>query len=99
MKPLSILALVMLAGCVPSPEPTIAMQKAPPEAPVFTNDPRFTVVRVAVFEDEIAYGDRRGIYIITDTQTGREFVGVSGVGISETGSHNCGKGCTAQDER
>lgn len=94
---LTIGLLAMLAGC--GPDPTIQMQKAAPEVEAVTTNSRFTVERVAVFVDDIAYNDRRGIYVITDAKTGREFIGVSGIGISETGQHNCGKSCIAQDER
>jgi hypothetical protein len=100
MKPISILALVMLvmlAGC--GPEPTITVQTERSFVPTPEQSTRFKVERVAVFEDAIAYGNRRGIYIITDTETGQEFVGVSGVGVTETGSHTCGKSCIVQDER
>lgn len=45
------------------------------------------VVRVSTFEDKLAYGNARSIYIIRDLQSGKEYVGVSGVGISELGSH------------
>ena len=51
-------------------------------------DDRVQVRRLSVIEDTIAYGDRRGVYLITDTKTGREYIGVSGVGITETGSHD-----------
>lgn len=59
---------------------------------------RVSVERIGVFADSLAYGDRRGIYVVTDNETGREFIGISGVGIAETGSHQAGKTRTA-DER
>lgn len=59
---------------------------------------RFKVERVGVIDDDIAYGDRRGIYVITDRTTGKEYVGVSGVGVSELGSHQAGK-TRVSDER
>jgi len=62
------------------------------------NSPRFTVERVGVVDDSLAYGDRRGIYLIRDKQTDKEFVGVSGIGISELGSHPVGKAIVT-DER
>lgn len=52
---------------------------------------RFRVQMVASFVDKLAYGDVRGVYVITDTTTGQEFVGISGIGISELGSHQSGK--------
>ncbi|MGL5280533.1 MAG: hypothetical protein ACRC8W_02035 [Plesiomonas shigelloides] len=60
---------------------------------------RVTVRKISEFRDTLAYDDYRGVYIITDKDTGREYIGVSGIGISEIGSHGCGKGCTRQDER
>lgn len=64
---------------------------------------RFSVELKGVFRDTLAYGDRRGIYVIKDRESGREYVGVSGIGISELGSHtySCGKNttCTMPDER
>ncbi|WII93005.1 hypothetical protein QEO94_10315 [Kingella negevensis] len=48
---------------------------------------RFAIVRVSVFEDKLAYGNKRGVYVIKDSDTGHEFVGISGVGIAELGSH------------
>ena len=59
---------------------------------------RVTVERVDVVADTLAYGGARGVYVIRDTQTGREFIGVSGVGIAETGDHQSGK-TRVPDER
>jgi hypothetical protein len=59
---------------------------------------RIKIVRTAVFRDDLAYNSVRGVYIITDTQTGKEYIGISGVGISETGSHRAGKS-SVSDER
>lgn len=73
-----------------------AARPSPETAP--PTPPRFSVVRVGVFEDPIAYDQIRSIYLISDAQTGREFVGVSGIGIAETGSHAAGKG-RLEDER
>lgn len=69
-----------------------------PDAIAATDDQRVEVTRVGVFKDEIAYNDVRGVYVIRDKKTGREFIGVSGVGIAETGSHMAGKTIIA-DER
>ena len=59
---------------------------------------RFRVKRVSVFQDDLAYGHQRGIYVIYDSLTGRELVGISGVGIGDLGKHQDGKG-TRRDER
>ena len=94
-RTLMILAALTLAAC--GPEPDMQMQKrqwqqsrAAEPAPV-SDQNRVTVERIGVFRDDLAYGDRRGVYVIRDTTTGREFIGVSGVGIAETGSHQSGK--------
>lgn len=93
--------LLFLAGCAPDPD--TPMQTTSPAA---HNQPemkpavgtRFTVTRVGVFRDTIAYENVRGIYVVTDNQTGTEYVGISGVGIAETGRHSAGK-TSVEDER
>ncbi|QBX06614.1 hypothetical protein H1O16_gp201 [Burkholderia phage BcepSaruman] len=92
MKKYIALAVVAftLAGCGPEPDT--------PLGGVQYTEGRFQVARVGVFRDELAYGDKRGIYTFVDTKTGKEYVGVSGIGIAETGSHSSGKTQT-QDER
>lgn len=83
---------LLCGGCSPEPDTTMGVT-----TPVSTSA-RITVTRIGVIEDSLAYSDRRGIYIITDTKTGKEYVGVSGIGISELGSHSSGK-TTVSDER
>jgi hypothetical protein len=88
---IAITALALtLTAC--SPEPTDNMSVAA------ASDGRVTVKRIAVMNDDLAYQNRRGVYVIVDNKTGREFIGVSGVGIAETGSHGSGKTHT-NDER
>lgn len=92
------LAALALAGCTPAPD--TPMQTT---SPAEHNEPemkpavgaRFSVTRVGVFEDTLAYSNKRGIYVVVDNQTGKEYVGISGVGISELGHHGRG----AEDER
>lgn len=81
----------MLAGC--GPDPDTPMEKVVP-----VEGARFKVERVGVFQDELAYNGRRGIYIIRDTDTGEEYIGISGVGVSELGSHHAGR-TQISDER
>lgn len=59
---------------------------------------RISVNRIGIFEDSVAYRSKRGIYLITDTKTGTEYIGVSGIGISELGTHRQGKQ-NVEDER
>lgn len=55
------------------------------------NTCRIEITRIGVIPDGLAYGRQRGLYIIKDTKTGCEYIGVSGIGISEVGSHQSGK--------
>ena len=82
---------LLIVGC--SPEPDTPMAKVAPQ-----DASRFSIERVGVIRDDLAYNDRRGIYVIIDRKTGCEYVGVSGVGISELGSHQAGK-TYVSDER
>lgn len=93
---------VGLGGCGPSP--TMPMQNQTRNAKEVTakDDVRATVTRIGVFEDDLAYNSKRGVYLIYDNKTGKEYIGVSGIGISELGSHSLMVGkvmTTRQDER
>ncbi len=85
-------ALSLLSGCSPKPDTPLDVQ-----SPGLEN-PRFKVERVGVIRDELAYNNARGIYVIVDRETGKEYVGISGIGIAERGSHLVGKG-RVSDER
>ena len=75
-------AFILMLGCgQPSSEST------PPNMEINATNGRVSIQRIMVFEDDIAYGDKRGIYIIRDHVTNKEFIGVSGIGISELGVH------------
>lgn len=90
---------LLLAGCGPDPDMTMSekQRRYAQDVPV-SDAPRVKVTRIGVFRDDLAYGNKRGVYVITDTATGKEYIGISGVGISETGDHQVGKGRNA-DER
>lgn len=91
----------LFSGCEQQkPHPTLSMETSeePVESVTPPKDSRFKISRVAVFEDSLAYRGRRGVYVVTDTKTGIEYVGISGIGISETGDHRSGKS-TVRDER
>ena len=64
-------------------------QQAQPPVDNFTADnsqnERVKIERIGIINDHLAYNWTRGIYIITDTKTGKEYIGVSGIGISEVG--------------
>lgn len=80
------LASFALSGCDTNVD---VQMRISPQTNTFES--RVTVTRIGIFEDGLAYGSKRGIYIIQDTKTGQEFVGVSGIGISELGGHHVGK--------
>lgn len=81
MKKIIIGLFLLLAGCDQSPQPVQI------ESTVDTDFGRFSVTQVARFNDSDAYNSSRKIFLIRDKQTGSEYVGVSGVGISEVGTH------------
>ena len=88
-NPLILFSVLTICSC--SPDPTVHMD-------TYTGSSRVEVKRIGVIEDDRAYCNRRGIYIIKDKDSGKEFIGVSGIGISELGSHSAGKS-TISDER
>jgi secreted trypsin-like serine protease len=90
-----VAALALVACDEISPD---QRQRYQPTALTIQSSTRFSVERIDVFRDKLAYDGQRGIYVITDTKTGKEFIGVSGIGISELGSHLAGK-VTSTDER
>jgi hypothetical protein len=90
------LATFLLVGCGPD-TPEHVQRVNPGKMPIENSD-RFEVRRVQVFEDPLAYYDRRGIYLIHDRKTGREFLGVSGVGVTEVGRHSAGKTSVEHEE-
>lgn len=97
-KAVGFLALLALAGCGQAPTmPMYEQERAAKPAEVQDN-PRIKVTRIGVFTDTLAYDNSRGVYLIEDKVTGQEFIGISGVGISETGSHQSGK-VRVTDER
>ena len=90
-----IAALVLLAQCTDNNgvEPTELRVDSRPRI-----EQRFDVENVQNFKDDLAYNGVRGIYIFKDNLTGKEYIGISGVGISEVGSHSAGK-TRVSDER
>ena len=81
----------------------VGMMGCGPDANITMNDDvkgsnRYKVTRVAVFEDSLAYDRKRGIYEITDRESGRTYLGFSGIGICEVARHPVGK-TSMPDER
>ncbi|SSY80313.1 hypothetical protein [Alysiella crassa] len=97
MKFLIILtSLLMLAACgeIEAESARLKEQKKVE----MENQGRVKVTRIARFHDDLAYQNNRGIYLIKDNKTGKEFIGISGIGITEIGSHWVGKS-PVSDER
>lgn len=98
-KLLLLAACVALAGC--GPDPTMSQPETSSGAMTAESE-RFRIERIEVFRDGLAYDGTRGVYVIKDKRTGREFIGVSGIGISEVGHHAQSNGKTTyyvEDER
>jgi hypothetical protein len=89
-----VLLTLILLGCGESQRD---MQQTPGET-VTSPVARVEIHKIGTFTDKLAYEGGRGIYTIVDKKTGTEFIGISGIGISETGVHNVGKS-TVSDER
>ncbi|HHN9420225.1 TPA: hypothetical protein ACP7Q5_004842, partial [Escherichia coli] len=83
------LLLLSLAACGPEPDTPLG---------TIVTDGQYRVTRVGVFRDELAYDGKRGIYEIRDVETGKKYVGISGIGISEVAAHQAGKS-SKPDER
>ena len=79
-------------------QPNIEMKTADVKKAVSTQENRVSVERIGVFKDNIAYYGTRGVYVIHDNETNTDFIGVSGVGISEVGRHILGK-VSIEDEK
>ena len=62
------------------------------------NSSDFVLIKKQTFYDESAYGNVRNVYILKDRVNGKEYIGVSGIGISERGNHQQGK-TSIPDER
>lgn len=102
IKRLTVALLMLVSACGPNPDMPMYRQTASADRPVIQDNPRVKVTRIGVFKDDLAYESKRGVYLITDSATGKEYFGISGIGITEVGSHyvSTGKsGYYQQDER
>jgi hypothetical protein len=80
-----------------TPSPVVFEQEISAEAAT-----KVEVRLVGKFHDDLAYQDERGVYRIIDHETGKQYLGVSGIGIVEVGEHKEGSGDsqrTVEDER
>lgn len=97
MKFIALFSLLLVSACGP-PADTKLQTRQDGLLGVVTQNGAVSVTRIGVFADDLAYDGKRGIYLIRDERTGVEYIGLSGVGISERGSHARGKQ-QVQDER
>ena len=81
-------------GCDDKSDPTKIEVRQPTEAA----GTRVKVEQLGWFADDTSYKGYRRIYLFTDTATGRQYLGVTGVGVDDVGAHKQGKS-TVKDER
>lgn len=87
---------MLIAACAKPAYQEVEMKDySPIETPT---SQRVEITRLGVFHDGLAYDNKRGIYLIKDRETGKEFIGISGIGITEVGDHQSGKS-RFEDER
>lgn len=75
---------ILLCGCDATSIYDQAMYRQERQDIKISPEPgRFEIHRVDLFTDNTAYNNTRGVYVIKDTRTGKEYFGVAGIGISE----------------
>lgn len=102
MKTKIFIALTLafiFSGCesASSKYPSVSGQVYKEEPKIISNTSEFDLVKKQSFFDDDAYSQVRSVYVLKDKTTGKEYIGVSGIGISERGSHTSKS--TIQDER
>lgn len=80
-----VISVLLLSACDSGPEPAKSTMVV--SSQLSSDADRIRVTKMSEFRDELAYGSWRGVYLIQDKQTGKEYIGISGIGISEVGSH------------
>ena len=83
---LLITAVLLLSACDNEPAPAKSTMAV--SSQLSSDADRIKVTKMSEFRDGLAYDNWRGVYLIRDKQTGREYIGISGIGISEVGSHS-----------
>lgn len=85
MKIFIVIFSLLLSACDSGPEPAKSMMDV--SSQLSADADRIKVTKMSEFRDTLAYDNWRGVYLIQDKQTGKEYIGISGIGISEVGSH------------
>lgn len=81
-----ISAVVAINGCDEAKE---SYEPIKTQITSSSQDARFTLDRITIFKDELAYRERRAVYELKDSKTGKTYIGLSGVGIVEVASETC----------
>lgn len=85
MRAALLVTLFLLTACDRGPEPAKSTMAV--SSQLSSDADRIKVTKMSEFRDALAYDSWRGVYLIQDKQTGKEYIGISGIGISEVGSH------------
>jgi len=85
MKIFILLFVFLLSGCDTGPVPAKSTMAV--SSQLSADADRIKVTKMSEFRDALAYDNWRGVYLIQDKQTGQEYIGISGIGISEISSH------------
>ena len=91
MKNVWLCAAILLLGLA-------CADPEPPMAQYAQNNGRWTLQRDAEFGAFHTYYGVREVYILTDRETGRQWVGVTGIGIAELIVRSNGKTPTTREE-
>lgn len=89
MKRLTLLLPFLLVGCDVQSLPDVRQDQYHPQPQttqaidVVRTASRFNMRVVDEFHDSNAYHNKRSIFIITDTKTHKEYLGVEGVGVTD----------------
>ena len=89
--------IVLCAGC--SKGPAIEANDWSKEKSKPIEIDGIEISAIGDFDDSTAYCGYRRVFRLRDKRTGTEWIGVSGVGISEVGAHVGGKSARLKDER
>lgn len=97
---LSIIMTTFIACDITTPNTPMETYKkqSQDQQQIIKTQDRIKIKQIGIFRDSLAYSEMRGIYIISDNETGKEFIGISGIGISEVGSHTNGRATISDEE-
>lgn len=88
---------LLLSACDSGPTPAKSTMAV--SSQLSADADRIKVTKMSVFRDTLAYDNWRGVYLIQDKHTGQEYIGISGIGISEVGGQSQMVGKVSQSVR